>query len=715
MPPLINYRELVNNKHMFKEKLLKQIIALKGSSYTVTELQNKLNFRSGTERKILLKTLKALEEEGSVVRAGRGKYAVVAKHNLIKGELKGNRKGYAFLIREDAGPDLFVPGSALSGAYHGDIVLVRETAEGEGRVVKVISRSKGTLVGTYILSGGFGFVVPDDDSYFKDIYIPFDKTRNAGLMDKVVVSFTIDNKTGKPQGEITEILGLSGERNAEVLSILKNYGFSDKFPPGVLRAADKIESKAADGREDLRELLTVTIDGGDAKDFDDAISVEKRAKGYRLYVHIADVSEYVNLGGIIDREALIRGTSVYFPGSVFPMLPEPISNGVCSLRPDEDKLTVTVVMDVTDKGDVSRHKFLLGVIRSDYRMTYTDVTKILNGDKRLREKFNKVVPMLEDARALADILTNKRNGAGAINFQTRESMIILNDDGVEDIKPYPYDVSNAIIEQFMILANETVATALTRAGLPCLYRVHEAPSETKLEAFKEFIKGFNIGFKSEDVTPKTFSDILNGIKGKPFESVINKIMLRAMMKAKYSVVNSGHFGLSLEYYCHFTSPIRRYPDLMVHRILKAHILRKADEKFVDNIKKISASAATSSSERELAAEKAERDIDDYYKAVYMTRHVGEVYEGIISGVISMGIFVALENTVEGFVSVGDLPSDRYELDEINYTLDGSRYSFRIGESAIVEIKSVSIATRSINMRLVDNKNHLRKKRKGANI
>jgi len=702
---------------MFKEKLLRQIIALGGKSYTLTELANRLNFRSSMERKVLEKTLSEMLRDGSIMKAGRGKYSLASQQNLLKGELQGNKRGFAFLIREDKGPDLFVPNKALSGALHGDTVLVRKTGESEGQVVTIVKRGAGKLVGTYILSGSFGFVVPDDDNYFKDIYIPFDKTMGAEPMSKVVVSFRIDLKTEKPVGEITEILGKAGERDAEVLSILKNYNFSEKFPEEVLRASEAVEYKPDNSRKDLKNLLTITIDGEDAKDFDDAISVEKIIKGYRLWVHIADVSEYVKTGGVIDREALERATSVYFPGSVFPMLPESISNGVCSLRPNEEKLTVTVRMDIDRSGKVIDKDFMLSTIRSYYRMTYTDVTKILNGDKELREKYQKIVTMLEDARELAEIIEKKRNDIGAINFVTRESKITLDEKGeVIDIRPYPYEVSNGIIEQFMIMANETVAEFTDNKNMPSIYRVHEAPSEMKLDAFKEFVKGFGYDFDTSDVSPKKFSDLLNAIKGEPYESIVSKIMLRSMMKAKYTTENSGHFGLSLDYYCHFTSPIRRYPDLMVHRMLKAIIQNKADEKFISKMKKLTDNAAVQSTEREVAAEKAERDIDDYYKAVYMTKHVGERYDGIVSGVLSSGIFVALENTVEGFVPIIDLPNDRYDLDEKKYRLNGIKYQFAIGDKVQVEIKSSIVETRNVNMMIIsESENHLRKRKKGAKI
>lgn len=703
----------------FKEKLLEQIISLGGKSYTIAELANRLNFRSKTERKIFSSTMRDLITEGSLIQAGKGRFTAIAKDNLIKGELRGNKRGFAFLIREDSLPDLFIPNNALNGAYNGDTVMARMTGSSEGAVVSIIKRGRGRLVGTYIISNKYGFVVPDDDNYFKDIFIPKDKSINAKPMDKVVVTFLIDKTNNKPTGEIVEVLGRAGERDAEVLSILRSYDFMEKFPENVLAASERITYKPDSKRKDLRDILTITIDGEDAKDFDDAISVEKTAKGYRLYVHIADVANYVKSGGLIDKEAHIRGTSVYFPGSVFPMLPESISNGACSLRPGEDKLAVSVIMECDKGGNVTESRFIESTIRSDYRMTYTDVTAILKGDKDLTEKYKRILPMLKDAERLAEILSRKRNNEGAINFVSREAHITLNEKGeVLDIRPYADDISNNIIEQFMVLANETVAEYISSKNLPGIFRVHEAPSETKLEGFVEFIRGIGLNADfSKGATPKIFSDLLIQIKGEPYESIVSKIMLRSMMKAKYTAKNSGHFGLSLDNYCHFTSPIRRYPDLMVHRVLKAAINNKADEKFITKYKALCEEASVKSTEREIAADKAERDIDDYYKAVYMYSKVGERYNGAVSGVLGSGIFVELPSTVEGFVSTNDLPADSYSLDEKNYRLKGNKYSFAMGDSVTVEIKSVIIETRSIDMSLIVNRenNYLRKKKKGAKI
>lgn len=697
----------------FNEKILERIMSLGDKSFTIDGIARKLSCKNKFEKKELTRAIRKLIKDGSIIDKGKGELEVTLKKNLIKGDLKGHRRGFAFLIREDGGEDIFIPNKSLNTALHGDTVYAKLVGESEGVIVSIAKRGIQTLVGTYITSGNYGFVVPDDDCYFKDIFISRENTNGAKPLSKVVITVAIDKKNNKPFGTVTEVLGQTGERRAEVLSILRNYGFNECFPVEVLKASEKIVYEPAE-RKDMRDIITITIDGDDAKDFDDAISLEKIENGYRLYVHIADVSHYVKGGGVIDAEALNRTTSVYFPGSVFPMLPETISNGVCSLRPGEDKFTVTVVMDIDNKGVVTNPKFYESLCCSDYRMTYTNVTKILNGDKDLQQKYDKIVPMLKNAEQLATIISKKRNDSGSINFTSTESKIILDDKGeVEDITLYPYDKSNNIIEQFMVITNETVAAYIDKQKVPSVYRVHDEISPAKLENFIKFIKGqgYSLDLR-KGISPKLFSDLLEEIKGSPSEQVINKIMLRSMQKAKYTTANSGHFGLCLDNYCHFTSPIRRYPDLMVHRILKAIINNRADNNFKSRFKNYCEEAATRSSEREIASERAERDIDDYYKALYMTKFIGEKYTGIISGVVGAGIFVYLDNTVEGFVSIDDLPQDRYEVDEQNYRIVGTKYSFMMSDKVEIEIKSSNVETRSINMFLVSPpENHLKKKTK----
>lgn len=692
----------------FDEKLLQQIEEMGDKSHSVGEIAKKMKITTKYEKRRLSDAINAFLRKGIIAGRGKNKVSRLSRKNLVKGTLQGHKRGFAFLIRDDKKEDIFIPNKMLNGALHGDSVLVSCNGGREGAVIKVIKRGITRIVGTFVQSGKNGYVIPDNDNYFKDVFIPADMINGATPMSKVVVDIDENVTNDNPFGQVIHILGRRGERNAEVLSILRNYGFSEVFPEEVIEEAERIEYKP-EARKDLTKLLTITIDGEDAKDFDDAISIEKTESGYRLYVHIADVAHYVRVGGAIDREAFARATSVYFPSNVFPMLPERISNGVCSLRPDEDKMAVSVAMETDNDGNVLKSDFYETIIRSDYRMTYTNVTKILEGDIELRQKYHKITQMLEDAKELSDLLAKKRKERGMINFGSRESKIELDEKGdVVDIYPYPELISNSIIEQFMITANEAVATYISKKNLPSVYRVHEKVSEEKLANFIQFIKGFGYDLDIRNgVYPKVFSDLLDKIKGEDAELIINKVMLRSMQKAKYTTRNAGHFGLSLDSYCHFTSPIRRYPDLMVHRTLKAIINNRINDNFVNKVKNACEKAAVQSTEREIAASNAERDIDDYYKAVYMKKFIGHRFSGIISGVISTGIFVMLENTVEGFVAIDDLPFDRYEFDERSYCIRGTKYSFTLSNKIEVEIKSSNPDKRKVEMIMVaeDATNH----------
>lgn len=695
----------------FNEKLLQQIEKMGDKGHSVGEIAKRMNVKNKYEKRRLSDAIRDFLKKGIIAGRGKNKVSRISRKKLIKGILQGHKRGFAFLLREDDEEDIFIPNRMLNGAMHGDTVLVNCSGGREGAVIKVLKRGITKLVGTFMQSGKNGYVIPDNDNYFKDIFIPSDMTNGATPMSKVVVAIDDNVANDSPFGEISHILGRKGERNAEVLSILRNYGFSEVFPEKVIEESERIEYKPQ-SRKDLTNLLTITIDGNDAKDFDDAISIEKTSTGYILYVHIADVAHYVRVGGAIDNEAFSRGTSVYFPGNVYPMLPERISNGVCSLRPDEDKMAVSVAITTDNDGIVLKSEFFETMIRSDYRMTYDNVTKILEGDKEARQKYHKIVGMLEDARHLAYLFAKKRKEKGMINFISREAKIELDEKGdVVNIEPYADTISNNIIEQFMIAANESVATFISKKNLPGVYRVHEKVSEEKLANFIQFIKGFGYDLDIRNgVHPKIFSDLLEKIKGQDAEHIINKVMLRSMQKAKYTTRNSGHFGLCLNSYCHFTSPIRRYPDLMMHRTLKAIINKKINENFVLKAKNACEKAATQSTEREIAAANAERDIDDYYKALYMQKFVGSRFSGIISGVISSGIFVMLDNTVEGFIAMDDLPFDRYELDERSYSIRGTKYIFTLSDKIEIEIKASYPDKRKIEMAMVadDATNHLKK-------
>jgi len=678
----------------FKDKIYNEIAAVR-NGITREALAKNLKVRAKSNNNSFDKLLLELAGEGKVILSG-GRL-VAGKEAGLKGVLHGNSKGFAFLIREDGGEDIFIPHRGLAGAQHGDSVRIRMTGESEGEVTAIEKRGADSIVGTYIKLPKGGIIVADNKDFFTDIYVPDEAAHGAQTNTKVVAKLTYGLRPdGGVNGEIEEVLGTSGTRDAEVLSILRSYSFSEKFPDNVLEAAKGIAyAPDFEGREDLRELYTITIDGEDAKDFDDAISVQRTENGYLLYVHIADVSHYVPKGGIIDKEAFHRGTSVYFPGSVYPMLPEALSNGICSLRPGEEKLTLSVLTEISPAGKVFKRDFMKSVIRSDRRMTYTEVSGILSGEIDA-SAYADVKDMLVAAKELADILQVKRKNAGAVGFVSDECKILVNEKGdVVDLVAYPVLDSTTMIEMFMVLANETVAEYLENRGTPSVYRVHASPSEEKLKNFMMFINALgytlNVG---RGVTPKLLSDFLENIKGEPAEKIVSRALLRSMQKAKYSTEDSGHFGLSLEAYCHFTSPIRRYPDLMVHRALKAVIEKRDSPDFRGSFLVKCEEAAYRSSERELASERAERDIDDYYKAVYMSDKIGGQYRGVISGVVETGLFVALPNTVEGFIPLEYLPRDRYATD-VKKRLAGTRYVFATGEGIDITVKNADIASRRV--------------------
>lgn len=686
----------------FNKELLCRINRMGDKSCAVAELARQMNIRNKNDKRRFNQSINNLLRRGLIAGRGKNKIARLPKDAFVKGVLQGNRKGFAFLIRDDKKEDVFISSSMLNGALHGDTVLAVCGCGKEGAVVRIIKRGITSLVGTFIQSGKNGYVVPDMDKYFKDIFVASDMTNGATSMEKVVVSINTDRFNQKPFGEVVQILGKKGEKKAEVLSILRSYGFSDVFPDKVIEEMERIEYKP-EKRKDFTSLLTITIDGEDAKDFDDAISLEKVEAGYRLYVHIADVSHYVKAGSQTDKEAFKRGTSVYFPSEAYPMLPEKISCNICSLRPGEDKMTVSVVLDIDNAGKVQHIEMFESIVCSNYRMTYNNVTKILEGDKQLRKRYFDIVSMLEEASKLSELLTQNRKKAGMINFISNESKIELDENGdVLAIGKREETASHKIIEQFMITVNEAVATYIAKKNIPNVYRSHEKISQEKLADFIQFIKSFGYDIDiTGGVHPKVFSDLLSSIKGNDAENIINKVMLRAMQKAKYTTKNLGHFGLSLKSYCHFTAPIRRYADLVVHRILKAIINSQSDNKFIERAKNICQKAAIQSTEQEIAAVNAERDVEEYYKALYMENHIGHRFAGTISGVVAMGIFVELDNTVEGFVSIDELPIDRYEMDNKGYCLRGKKHKYTLADKIEVEIKSSNPTLRRIDMTVVD--------------
>jgi ribonuclease R len=666
--------------------------------FSEKEICKALGLYADFERKECLKALKALEKEGCVYFDKKTKkYRNSVKASAIKGKISGNKRGFAFVIPEDnSRPDIFISPKNLHGAMHNDTVLCRiigeEGKSDEGEVISIINRGSDTVVGTYIYSYGYGFVEPDDQRYYADIFIPAKNGLWAKSGEKVVVKIT-DYPKGKknPEGKVIEVLGNADNPETDILSIIRSYRLYENFDGKTLAAAKKvltvIGNDEKEKRADYTRDLVITIDGEDARDFDDAISISKKKGIFVLGVHIADVSHYVTEKSPLDCEALKRGTSVYFPNMVLPMLPVELSNGICSLNQGVERLTLSVIMEVDKEGNVLKSEIKESVIKSSARMTYTSVEKMLNGDEKEIAKYSGIFKMIKTMKELADILISKRGSRGSIDFDIPEAKITVDQKGnVTKIEPYPRGISNRIIEEFMILANETVARTCFEKGIPFIYRIHEKPSEEKMAALKTFLNGMGYDISGKDVEPEEFSKLLGQIEGKPEYSLINKVMLRSMMKAKYSPDNSGHFGLASKYYCHFTSPIRRYPDLMIHRIIKKYYLGgyKYDKKAL--LETVS-QASLISSERERLAEEAEREVEDYYKAKYISNHTGEEFEGIISGVTEFGIFVELENTIEGMIRIENLPQDDYQYIKEKYILTGKNNSFRLGGKIKIKVES----------------------------
>ena len=624
---------------------------------------------------------------------------------VIEGKIQGNERGYAFLLPLEQGKeDYFIPHSDLRGAMHGDIVLAETTfgvgARTTARVLKVIERGINQLVGTYFTNRKGGYVIPDERKYYNDIFIPFGKGVRAKSGDKVVCKILSYPKRSNPEGIVTEILGRQFEKKAELKSIIRTYKLADAFQKAVLDEAETVAKKQNVvenlDRKDFRNIVTMTIDGEDAKDFDDAISVEKLKDGnYKLGVHIADVTHYVTHNGAIDKEAFERGTSVYFPENVIPMLPERLCNDVCSLKEGVDRLTLSCVMTVNSKGKVVDYEICPSIIKSSARMTYTVVQKIIDGDKKLIDKYNHVVSDILLMNELADILIEKRDVDGSIDLDVKESTITVDKKGEIDVKATVRDKAHRIIEEFMILANTTVAEYMYYLEKPFIYRVHEKPSEEKLKNFYEFLKGLgiNVTGKKGDVHPKDFQKILKKAENTAVFTLINRVMLRSMQKAKYTPVDVGHFGLSLTHYCHFTSPIRRYPDLVIHRIIKEFLSgnNKLEKKYGEFVFDASAKA----SEKEKNATEAERAVDDYYKMLYINGFVGEEFDGVISGVTGFGIFVELNNGIEGLVKIDTMKmrGKRFTFDQKSYTLTDGKSTYKLGQKTKIKVVGINLGER----------------------
>lgn len=667
------------------------------------------------EREELKSILQELLNEGSLQMTKRGKYIKgdgQAKQQV--GTFISNSRGFGFVEVEGQEEDLFIPEEYTGGAFHLDTVQVEILKEQRGKrkeakVTGILMHGIEQVVGTYDKGKSFGFVIPDNEKLNTDIFIPVERSKGAVTGHKVVAQITdYGDAKHKPEGKIIEILGHVNDPGVDILSIVKGFDLPTEFPERVLNQAERVAKEVSeadrDGRKDLRELMTVTIDGEDAKDLDDAISLSYEDGKCYLGVHIADVSNYVQENSALDREALERGTSVYLVDRVIPMLPHVLSNGMCSLNMGEDRLALSCLMTVDQKGNVIDHEIVESVIHVDERMNYTDVNKILEEhDPALCKRYEAQVPMFHCMKELADILREKRKSRGSIDFDFPESKIELDKEGNPiSIKPYERRIANKIIEDFMLLANETVAQHFYWMEIPFVYRTHETPDPEKIMKLGTFIRnfGYNIKVKTGDneIHPKEIQKLLGKIEGTPEEALLSRLTLRSMKRASYQTECMGHFGLACPYYCHFTSPIRRYPDLQIHRIIKEQLRGRMAGKRILHYEEILPEVAKHSSQMERRADEAERETEKLKKAQYMVSRIGEKFEGVISGVTAWGIYVELPNTVEGMVHVSRMAGDYYYYDEQAYEMIGrdTGRTFRLGQKVDVIVDDVDLQMKSVD-------------------
>ncbi|MDX8360658.1 ribonuclease R [Cytobacillus sp. IB215316] len=686
---------------------------------TVQELEEAFGIEDSSDFKQFVKALVLMEEQGLVVRTRSNRYGLPEKMNLVRGTLTGHAKGFAFVVPDDKSlDDVFIPPNELKNAMHGDVVLVRinphsSGSRKEGSIVRILDRGIKEAVGTFVESKYFGFVIPDNKKIVNDIFIPKGKTGGAVEGHKVVVRLTsYPEGRMSAEGEVIEILGHKNDPGVDILSIIHKHGLPQEFPSAVIEAANSVPDTISEDdikdRRDLRDQVIVTIDGADAKDLDDAVMVTKLSNGnFKLGVHIADVSHYVQEGAEIDIEAHERGTSVYLVDRVIPMIPHRLSNGICSLNPQVDRLTLSCEMEINEAGDVVHHEIFQSVIKTTERMTYTDVNNILTDkDEELRNKYDSLVPMFEDMADLAELLRNKRMQRGAIDFDFKEAKVLVNREGAPyDVVLRERSVAERLIEEFMLLANETVAEHFHWMNVPFIYRIHEDPNPEKLNRFLEFITNFGYVVKgsANEIHPRALQEIIEAVQGQPEEVVVSTVMLRSMKQAKYDPESLGHFGLSTDFYTHFTSPIRRYPDLIVHRLIRTYLINgQLDEKVQQNWQEKLPEIAEHSSSMERRAVDAERETDELKKTEFMEDKIGEEFDGIISSVTNFGVFVELPNTIEGLVHVSYLTDDYYRYDERHYAMIGERTGnvFRIGDEIAVRVINVNKDERSVDFEVV---------------
>ncbi|MGP4061347.1 ribonuclease R [Halobacillus sp. H74] len=702
-----------------KQQTLKFFKENASKPLSVQELEEALEFNDTDDFKNLMKALNELEEEGELVRTRKNRFGLPEKMNLIRGRIQMHAKGFAFLIPdEEDKDDVYIHHSDLNSSMNNDKVLVRiekrkeDGTRPEGTVIRILERATTRVVGTYESSRNFGFVIADDKRIPNDIFIPKGQTNGAADGHKVIVNITkFPEDRMSAEGEIVEILGHKNDPGIDIISIIYKHGIQVDFPEEVLEQAgntpDEISEDEIKNRRDLRDETIVTIDGADAKDLDDAVMVKKLDNGnYKLGVHIADVTYYVDEGSSIDKEARERATSVYLVDRVIPMIPHRLSNGICSLNPQVDRLTLSCEMEIDSSGEVVGHEIFQSVIKTNERMTYKDVNSILeDGDPGLIKKYEDLVPMFREMEGLASTLRGKRMGRGAIDFDFKEAGVIVDEEGkAVDVKLRERSVAERLIEEFMLAANETVAEHFHWMDVPFIHRIHQDPDEEKLQNFFEFVAnmGYAVKGTADNIHPQALQKVLEEVKGSQEEMIISKLMLRSMQQAKYDPQGLGHFGLATDFYTHFTSPIRRYPDLTVHRLIRTYLVEeKLDYKTRKHWKDQMPEIARHSSEMERAAVDAERETDDLKKAEFMQDKIGEEFEGVISSVTSFGMFVELPNTVEGLVHVSTLTDDYYSFREKEFAMIGERTGniFRIGDEVTIRVTNVNLDERVVDFEI----------------
>lgn len=709
--------------------LKEEIIAIiKSADYepmSVSDFQDALGLSSADSFRDLIKILVELEQTGMVTRTKQDRYQKQQQKTnsgLVRGTLSQNKKGFAFLRPDDQEmEDIFIPPTKINRAMDGDVVLVEvkksrgdfRKGKFEGEVKAIESHSIKQVVGTFSEARHFGFVVPDDKRIMQDIFVPKGQELGAVEGHKVLVQITqYSDGTNSPEGQISAILGHKNDPGVDILSIIYQHGIEIEFPDDVLKEAENvpetIQPDELKGRRDLRDELTITIDGADAKDLDDAIAVKKLDNGNtELTVSIADVSYYVTEGSALDREAYDRATSVYLVDRVIPMIPHRLSNGICSLNPEVDRLAMSCRMEIDAQGQVVKHEIFESVIHSNARMTYDAVNRIITDkDAATRAQYPEIVPILDLAQTLSQQLIAMRKKRGEIDFDIKEAKVIVNEEGIpKEVVTRERGEGERLIESFMLIANETVAEHFNQMEVPFIYRIHEQPKSERLRQFFDFITNFGIMVKGtgEDIHPSTLQNIHEEIAGRPEDMVISTMMLRSMQQARYDADNLGHFGLAADYYTHFTSPIRRYPDLIVHRLVRKYLIEKSmDGRAMHEWEEKLPQIAEHTSNRERRAIDAERDTDELKKAEFMIQHIGDEFEGVISSVANFGMFVELPNTIEGMVNMQNMSDDYYHFDERQMALIGERKAkvYRIGDVVKVKVIHVDVDERQIDFQIV---------------